>query len=831
MRQPCLTFVIPTYEPHFGFVSKLVGSIARFASDPEQLAIRIVVEEQNRHFVESLAMEWPALGISCTTTETILDDFGIGVSAGAFLAEAGKFTFQSIKKIGGILASGTDWVLVMDSESLFTKPFSIRVLLEDYASRKYVFFSQAADRHPHWCNSLAETVTQNASLLLGGQPDKWLMEYYHWFYETAVWRDLVQTLKRSGALRTWLHGDLKEGVFENILYYQFVSINPQYGYRLIDVSAELKRYLPERMAGRLDSAPKGRLGIVGLLEYIASLISVDEFHDLARFFDAYRLPFLRLEPSAFDARILTAIDDLPSVCAITSSHRIQVIEKRVAVCIAGEFRSVFSNIRAIQSFLSGVACDVFVHSWSHDSVPVVMDVLRPDRLVEEAPVDFSQVASTIGNPEPDLKPDRDKGALSMLYGISASIAMLGDAIDRYAYVVRLRPDCVFQESLRDLLFNITDDDEHDGSTIYVPDGFHSQGINDQFAIGSASAMARYAKVFDYAEQVAGHEYFNPEHLVASCLLDEGITIKTLPMIYILLRKEPNNLDWVGRVQHLQNTTWWSAPLPGPRKIRKANALFRHKREAMRFMRAEDCFGDWTLVVDASAIAGELRPLMRSERVEVRVRRDHKNPDVFLTTDVRDGTRVDEMFVEVRDDGLHLRYNKPPGILFVHAADVDGHVQLTRFEDDLDRPSAVLRFAIGAQSHATAGRPETAPPPRLELHIAKADSDDGDHALLQTLGPRNRRGALDPVRKLWARRLLHRGRALRRRDQPDEAKRLYARLLRLDPAQPREWVQYGHLAKDSGDREAALGAYRMALLLAPGDADAARHYRAVAGDRN
>ncbi len=831
MSQPCLTFVIPTYQPHFGFVRKLVGSLANFARDPEQLAVRIVVEQQNRHFVESLAERWPSLGISYTTTESVLDDFGIGLSPDAFLAKAGKFTFQSIKKIGGILTSDTDWVLVLDSESLFTKPFSVRTLLENHASRKYVFFSETASRQSHWRNSLAETVTHNASLLLGGKTDKWLMEYYHWFYETEVWRDLVRTLKRSGGLDTWLRGGLKDGVFENILYYQFVSINPHYGYQLIDVSAELKRHLPAHMAGRLDSAPRDRLGIVGLLEYIASLVSVEEFRDLARFFDAYQLPFLRLEPSAFDARILTAIDDLPSVCAITSSHRIQVIEKRVAVCIAGEFRSVFSNIRAIRSFLSGVACDVFVHSWSHDSVPVVMDVLGPDRLVEEAPLDFTQLVSTIQNPEPDLKPDRDKGALSMLYGISASIDMLGDAIDRYAYVVRLRPDCVFQESLRDLLFNITDDDEHDGTTIYVPDSFHSQGINDQFAIGSASAMAKYARVFDYAKQVAGHEYFNPEHLVSSCLLDAGITIKTLPMIYILLRKEPNNLDWVGRIQHIQNTTWWSAPLPGPRKIRKANALFHHKRDAMRFMRVEDCFGDWTLAVDAAAIVGELRPLMRGEQVEIRVRRDHKNPDVFLTTEVRDGARVDEMFVDVRADGLHLRYDKPPGILFVHAADIEGHVQLTRFEDSLDRPSAVLRFVGGARPRVAAVEPEITPPPRLELRLAEADGDDGDHALLQTLGPRDRRGPLDPVRRLWARRLLHRGRALRRRDQLDEAKRLYARLLRLDPAQPREWVQYGHLAKDSGDREAALGAYRMALLLAPGDADATRHYRAVSRERN
>ncbi|MBL6453841.1 hypothetical protein JMJ55_00815 [Belnapia sp. T6] len=59
-----------------------------------------------------------------------------------------------------------------------------------------------------------------------------------------------------------------------------------------------------------------------------------------------------------------------------------------------------------------------------------------------------------------------------------------------------------------------------------------------------------------------------------------------------------------------------------------------------------------------------------------------------------------------------------------------------------------------------------------------------------------------------------------------AERLYRLVLRLCPGQPKLWVQLGHMLKEQGAMAAALGAYRMAERLAPGEGDAVRHMAAV-----
>ncbi len=80
----------------------------------------------------------------------------------------------------------------------------------------------------------------------------------------------------------------------------------------------------------------------------------------------------------------------------------------------------------------------------------------------------------------------------------------------------------------------------------------------------------------------------------------------------------------------------------------------------------------------------------------------------------------------------------------------------------------------------------------------------------------------------ARWLLARARRARRRGNLVEAEQLYARYLRVAPRRQREWVQYGHVLKENGHRDAALVAYRMALAIRA-DADATLHHDALLRD--
>ncbi len=80
----------------------------------------------------------------------------------------------------------------------------------------------------------------------------------------------------------------------------------------------------------------------------------------------------------------------------------------------------------------------------------------------------------------------------------------------------------------------------------------------------------------------------------------------------------------------------------------------------------------------------------------------------------------------------------------------------------------------------------------------------------------------------ARWLLARARRARRGGDLNKAEQLYAAYLRMAPRRQREWVQYGHVLKENGHRDAALVAYRMALAI-HADADATLHHNALSRD--
>lgn len=834
MTKTELTIVIPTYEPHFKAAERLISSMACHMGDADMVEICIVVEEKNVPFVDILASRYPSLSIRSVSSENALAGMGISGDAEQLLKRVGKYSFQSLKKIGGILQAKSDWVLVLDSESLFLRPFSAIELLSDYRSQRYVFYSRVNYRGETWGNSLSDIITRNASMLLGGKPDRWFLEYYHWFYEVRVWRDLIDQIRQSGCLQTIIRGDLEKGVFENVLYYQYVSNNARYGYRLIDVQQIALEELPSYLLERIDSALKGRLAIMGILEHITSLVSRNELKDLSPLFSRFRLPFVRLEPMSLDPEFLIELQQIPTVCAITSSHHLNVMEKRVALCVSGEFRSVFNNIRSIRSFVTGVACDIYVYGTENENLPAIKDSLSPYQIKAEGAPDFSDILTRVNDHEPGIKPGRDEGTLRMLFGIQQCMEMVEQNIDCYAYVVRTRPDIFFEQSLRDILLDIANFEDDRDNLIYVPNSFHSQGLNDQFAIGTPQAMRLFSRAFDYAKTYAATEYFNPEHIVNCNALEAGLTIKTLPMNYVLLRSEPANLDWVGRLHQNQKETWWSSFLPLSWEPHEATSYFEAKRGAMRLMAEGGYFEDWDLTIDSANLTPEAKLFWRAPLIQIRVQHDYKNPEVMLTVPVCVRGNWERYFIEVTDGGLRIVYGKPDGVLLAGSGDDPSRITLTRFVKQLDKPFATMTvqglYPVGlprsAFSHeqndalmdATRSAALIAPEPRVHTAKARVDSIAPGTDLLEhmVLAETSRRSAFSSRLAAY---FIHRGRRMRRKGDLKKADVFYARALQTDPFQPREWIQYGHVLRDQGDQVSAEAAYRTALLLSPGNSDA------------
>ncbi|WEQ52800.1 hypothetical protein LV478_04445 [Komagataeibacter oboediens] len=160
--------------------------------DKEKLHIIIVIEEKNIPLFYSFIKTLPKLNISILTTESILEYFGIQLSPAEFLKTAGKFTFQSLKKFGGLLNVKTKWSIVLDSETVFVKDFLISEVVQNYEENPYIFYTRTMSRGPEWSNSLVENVTKQCSKLLGFDgSSRNYMELILWFYETekVTWRD------------------------------------------------------------------------------------------------------------------------------------------------------------------------------------------------------------------------------------------------------------------------------------------------------------------------------------------------------------------------------------------------------------------------------------------------------------------------------------------------------------------------------------------------------------------------------------------------------------------------------------------------------------------
>ena len=579
-----LTIVTPSFEKHIVQFGHLVESIAEHCLDLDAVHLIAVVERVNQDAFASLLARYPRISSEIVLTEQVLEDFAIDATPGQFLRRVGKFTFQTIKKFGALLRAPSDWSLVLDSEGLFHKPFRALDLLRDYAERKYVFYTRTKPRTDLWRQSTGYDVTKNAgSALAMDSGDRWYMEYFHWFYETEKVRDLIRNRLWASfyeLLRNPKSGPIDH--FECILYYLYIERYHADEYQLIDLKAEIDALLPPEIARRFNLAelPFSLFGN----EYILNILRPEEVKCLRPLFDKYKLAFVRLEPPSFDTRYLPALKALPSFVATISSHHLVWLRKRIAICVSGEFRhAVHRNpelqLRHLVGFLSGVECDVFVHGWSNTSEALILQELKPRAYKFEPRPSLGALKRRITIEEPNIKPGRDEGSLAMFYSIEACYRLLEPFVDDYDFVLRIRPDIFADRSLKEILVGISDEGDYLPDAIYVPQHFHSKGINDQLALGPARQMAVYMQTFSWIEARVEELFFNPETILLRHLVEANVPLAVIPVSYALMRSEPMRIDIVHRHVHEQKRVWWSRTDRLP-LYQDVTAFFRDKLKAV-----------------------------------------------------------------------------------------------------------------------------------------------------------------------------------------------------------------------------------------------------------
>ncbi len=580
-----LTIVTPTYEKHAIQFTRLVESIVEHCQDLDAIHMLVVIERANEPVFREILSQYPRLSYAIFFTEDVLESFGITVSPTQYLRQAGKFTFQSLKKLGALREAPTAWSLVLDSEGLFHKPFRAIDLLADYADRKYVFYTRTAPRTDLWRQSTGYQVTLNAGRALAMPAgDRWYMEYFHWFYETEKVCDLLENRLGEYFFQAISSNDGGQiDFFENILYYLYIERYHSAEYRLIDLKEEIDRLLPDRLSRRFDLSqlPFSLFGN----EYILNILGPEEVSALGPLFAEYRLPFVRLEPPFFHTGYLPELKKLPTFVATISSHHLIWLRKKVAVCISGEFRHVVhrtpeGQIRQLLSFLSGVECDLFVHSWSNTSEALILHELKPRAYHFEPRPSMAPHARQIQVVEPNIKPGRDEGSLSMFYSMEQCFKLVEPYLEDYDYILRIRPDLMIDGSLKEMMVRISDEGDFLPNTIYVPQHFHSKGVNDQLALGPAHAMAHYLTTYSWVLGRLDTVFFNPESVLLRHLLEEEVGIALVDVQYALMRHHPMRIGLAAEFMHEQRHVWWSRTDRLP-LLQDLSAYFADKLKAMQ----------------------------------------------------------------------------------------------------------------------------------------------------------------------------------------------------------------------------------------------------------
>ncbi|MCA1955619.1 hypothetical protein, partial [Zymomonas sp.] len=369
--------------------------------------------------------------------------------------------------------------------------------------------------------------------------------------------------------------------FENILYYNYLEKYFENEYTFYDFKNVIEKLLPQDISHRfkLDELPFSLFGN----DYLLNILAPNEVHYLSSLFEEFKLPFIRLEPPLFSPEYFPELKKLPYFTATISSHHHVWMNKKIAICISGEFRHVVhrtpeQQVRTIKSFLSGVDCDVYLHGWHNTSEALIIHELKPKKYLFEDQKSFWDLERQIKFREPRLKAGRDHGSLSMFYSIQKSFELIENYED-YDYVVRIRPDVYPDLSLKEILVKISDEGDFIENAIYFPKCYHSKGINDQFAIGNIKSMDHYFKTFDYIKNNIDKLFFNPESILLKNILENAIKPAVIDFPYALMRHLPFRVHEISRVMHDQENVWWSRTDSLP-ALTDLSQFFRDKLRSM-----------------------------------------------------------------------------------------------------------------------------------------------------------------------------------------------------------------------------------------------------------
>ncbi|MGD9015959.1 MAG: hypothetical protein PVH30_01155 [Desulfobacterales bacterium] len=166
--------------------------------------------------------------------------------------------------------------------------------------------------------------------------------------------------------------------------------------------------------------------------------------------------------------------------------------QKTAVCMAGRCRGLERTIdNLVHNLLTPIGdYDLFLHT-PEDEYSHLAALLKPDSLLveEDQPLEEGRLAHGINC----LLKTGVQAYLQQLHGLKRcnGLRLAHEAATgtRYDWVIRCRPDLMFESPIPDL-------SRLDPGTVHVPDFHQFEGVNDRFAVGNPKNMTIYMSKCD-----------------------------------------------------------------------------------------------------------------------------------------------------------------------------------------------------------------------------------------------------------------------------------------------------------------------------------------------
>lgn len=536
-----MDIVVPTHRGHYECMEKFLDTFFLNCIDHTEVRINIIISREDLELFTTLKLKY-------TTHENInihilselvkkYDD--IDMTESELLATVGKFTYQSLKKLYGVLETSNQYVCVFDSECLFIRKFKMRDYIEENKN-KYFYCSKMTTNGLH--RTRANEMQDSTNDILGTKDMNWYLELYMWILRRDVLLDIMIFLKNKYGKLTLINQEL---FIEYIYYLYYRTHENTFGEVEWMDTYQLVR---ENMSNELFKCWSHDVMPWCMFEHIWKHLmnaNYEQLDAVCMIYEMIHLPITRILPNdrlnqlflilCKDVKICVS-EYCPEVYEMTMKD---LFNKNIGLLVSGLHRNC-DNIGDLHNFVYPLRQPIHYYMSSENNDIHRKLALHP--LTKSIVINNSShtLFFPVAKYLPPAKNTFIHNTTEMFYKKTQLIKYLTN----YDIVINIRPDLVtLNQHLIDLILSIFK--KYDENTLYTSKIYDSVGIADTFAAGSVSVMKYFLNIYNVLPLLVSKYVFNPELYVYHQIADNGMKIIPIDWDY--------KINWHGR--DLLNATW------------------------------------------------------------------------------------------------------------------------------------------------------------------------------------------------------------------------------------------------------------------------------------